>query len=1147
MRTISLILFLFFSSGFLVAQECLQFFLSHTSGDPGDTVSVNVSTSGFDNIVYYKHSIHYDASKLELIDWEVLDLPGLDEANIGTTEPGIITSFWLSDDYPAGVSVPRGTGLYNIRFKLNGNTNDYTPIQFADTPTPLEAGTTHPAIPDIIKLSPVFQNGSILQVGNTRPLAIYNFCDTLDLCSLYDEDGVSLTITGGVPPYTYLWTGPFGFSSTELNPPYLPAGEYTFKVWDSSGNVTPTKVDMEIQDGEAFSAEIYAVSPTVIDHSTGSIRLLVSGGTPPHQINWSNGSTSENISFLEAGFYSVTISDASLCGNVTVFDSIEVQNIPFYEQDAPGLHFLSACGNPGDTVYVPMVHSGFESAFISFQSEVSFDSSHLKFLDINPVSIDYFTASNYALINGNYLGISWIDDDVYDSGGYFSDTLLVFGFIIKDGSTGSANLQITNEHVSYTEVGSYKPGDPSGNIYGLQVDYPHNFTNGSISIGDCPDHIMQAVCLYHSALPCEGSSGYIKVSGTGGVPPYFYNWTGPNNFMNNGPEIFPLETGWYYLTMTDQNGSIWEDSFLMENEYPEYTSLETQPPYCKDGGEIILNYPGNDFTDYAFEWNTGDSLRLITDLDAGTYTVTVTNYLNCESIETIELSEDDPAYSITSELNCSTNPRSHQLLVQFDTNNKEYEIHIDKYGGGYNASFDFTDSLIVPGLLPGFYFINIFTESGCQVYNTLSLHGAEDLSLPDGNFGTSGDILSAELEYTSQPVSVQWHPQSMVASADNNDAQFELPETGGAYPIFAVIDYGHGCPDTLFSLLYSDDDGYWPGDANKDGIVNHFDFLHVGLGYGLTGPGFPTNTDTDWYSHPANSFDAFSPKTNVDFKHADTDNSRAIDSDDTDAIWNNRLKTHQEGTPIYDVWPQISYPPGTPGFMMDTTELIPEQWQQLDIDLGTEDIPVENIYGIAFSIHFDPEVFSTVFPYLIEGWIYNQNEDYLGANIFDYDQMPGRIDCVLTKTNGMTKTASGLIASLTTNIKLDQLPANTLATTIKIDQIVAIDQFENRIPINGLTIAFPIQQDVAIFRENIEAGILVFPNPSSGQLEIQSMDTAFMAITITDMHAREVYIDHFSEETSQLQFDLQHQLPAGLYIIQLQTSDGIIQKKWVKE
>jgi hypothetical protein len=53
--------------------------------------------------------------------------------------------------------------------------------------------------------------------------------------------------------------------------------------------------------------------------STGSISITINNGTGPFTFVWSNGATTQNISNIKNGTYTVTVTDANGCTNVKSF------------------------------------------------------------------------------------------------------------------------------------------------------------------------------------------------------------------------------------------------------------------------------------------------------------------------------------------------------------------------------------------------------------------------------------------------------------------------------------------------------------------------------------------------------------------------------------------------------------------------------------------------------------------------------------------------------------------------------------------------------------------------------------------------------------------------------------------------------------
>ncbi|MEO0474060.1 MAG: hypothetical protein AAF206_30910, partial [Bacteroidota bacterium] len=208
-------------------------------------------------------------------------------------------------------------------------------------------------------------------------------------------------------------------------------------------------------------------------------------------------------------------------------------------------------------------------------------------------------------------------------------------------------------------------------------------------------------------------------------------------------------------------------------------------------------------------------------------------------------------------------------------------------------------------------------------------------------------------------------------------------------------------------------DSVWPGDTDYDGIANNFDLLPIGLAYndmGLTRP----NASLSWIGQPAQDWNTSLP-SGLDKKHVDVDGNGTIDAADTMGIFLNYGLTHNKfgggsktGLPIF-----LSFEDDTL-FAGDTTDVI--------IHLGTDSLPADSVYGLAFSVMYDS---SLIDPFNISvsytnSWLGNNDVNMLSMerNFPNEEQ----IDFALTRIDQTNMNGYGEIGRMTI-IMVDDLTA----------------------------------------------------------------------------------------------------------------------------
>ena len=123
-----------------------------------------------------------------------------------------------------------------------------------------------------------------------------------------------ISITDGINPYTYNWsTG--DTTSTIVD---LPNGLYNIVITDSIGCSDTAIIYVSISS--SICNLILSTSSTPVigqGNNNGSATVIVTNGISPYSYQWSNGDTTQTISGLSTGFYSVTVTDSNNCTDTT--------------------------------------------------------------------------------------------------------------------------------------------------------------------------------------------------------------------------------------------------------------------------------------------------------------------------------------------------------------------------------------------------------------------------------------------------------------------------------------------------------------------------------------------------------------------------------------------------------------------------------------------------------------------------------------------------------------------------------------------------------------------------------------------------------------------------------------------------------------
>jgi len=126
-------------------------------------------------------------------------------------------------------------------------------------------------------------------------------------CNGNANGAIDVSVNGGTPPYTYLWSN----AATTQDLTGLSAGTYTVTVTDDNG--CTAEYSGTITEPTALNVQGAVSDVSCNGGNNGVINLSTSGGVPAYTYLWSTGATSSSLFNLAGGVYTVTVTDANGC------------------------------------------------------------------------------------------------------------------------------------------------------------------------------------------------------------------------------------------------------------------------------------------------------------------------------------------------------------------------------------------------------------------------------------------------------------------------------------------------------------------------------------------------------------------------------------------------------------------------------------------------------------------------------------------------------------------------------------------------------------------------------------------------------------------------------------------------------------------
>lgn len=329
----------------------------------------------------------------------------------------------------------------------------------------------------------------------------------------------------------------------------------------------------------------------------------------------------------------------------------------------------------------------------------------------------------------------------------------------------------------------------------------------------------------------------------------------------------------------------------------------------------------------------------------------------------------------------------------------------------------------------------------------------------------------------------------------------------------------------------------WPGDANNNNRADHFDLLNIGLAFGNQGParGIPGNA---WQGFEALSWhNTFADGINQ--VNADCNGDGIVNTLDKEAIALNFGLTNGPVQPVSQL-PGNDLDPPIFVDLPDNSGLPEGLPFTVPVVLGSDDNIVQNIYGIAFTIKFDPDIIdpSSIEVGYFKSWL---GEEFVDLITFDrVDEAAGEIHIAISRTNHTSVSGFGAIAFISGII--DDI-AGRVISEVKVIHVRAIKNNQESIPLSTPVQVFELKGNTEEpNRLDVRLGLRIIPNPAIDDVKIFSKyDIPIHSIQVLDAGGRPIRQPEIGTDQINVK-----DLPKGVYMLRIKIGEYVIHERIVK-